>query len=196
MGGAQRRCDGSLAALTRIPLGATLDIDKPPGQRRRDGGMRREFALPDDHPAVVMIEDVAARMEMAWTARFEPLYLAQWWRPRGYVNPIVEVDLIVGGHWRIGQRDPEGNEFAFYGVFEEVDEPSVAVQTFVSELFAHIPTRLTTEFSRTPEGTQIVTTHEFPDEMSRRGALRLGVLERMSESSDHFDILLAQLQQR
>lgn len=158
--------------------------------------MRREFALPEERPQIVMIEHVAAPIDRAWVVRFEPLYIAQWWRPRGYVNPIVEVDLVPGGRWRIGQRDPQGNEFAFYGRFETVEEPRVAVQTFTSELFPHVPSTLTTEFAADSTGTTVTTTHETEDRTWLLGYLRMGALERMSESSDRYGRLLAQLKAR
>lgn len=155
--------------------------------------MRREFALPEERPAIVMTEEVAAPFERAWTARFEPLYLAQWWRPRGYVNPIVEVDLAPGGLWRIVQRDPQGNEFAFYGTFTEVEAPRLAVQTFISELFPDVVSTMETEFMATSQGTLVVTTHDLLTESNRAGYLRLGALERMSECSDGYERLLRQL---
>jgi uncharacterized protein YndB with AHSA1/START domain len=158
--------------------------------------MRRMFALPEEHPQIVMTEEVPAPIERAWVARFEPLYLAQWWRPRGYVNPIVEVDLAPGGRWRISQRDPQGNEFAFYGRFEVVEEPQIAVQSFTSELFPDVPSTLTTEFVSSSDGTVVTTTHEGPSMAWRRGYLRLGGLERMSESSDHYGRLLSQIKPR
>ncbi len=158
--------------------------------------MRREFSLPPDVPAIVMTEEFTYPLERAWTVRFEPLYVANWWRPRGYTNPIVEIDPVKGGAWRIAQRDPEGNEFSFYGVFDEVVPLVRTVQTFVSELFPDLPTTLTTEFSRTQAGTQVVTTHLYPSHDVRKGAVGLGTMERMAESSQRYDVLLAQLAAR
>jgi len=158
--------------------------------------MRRVFVLPEERPQIVMTEEVNAPIERAWIARFEPLYLAQWWRPRGYVNPIVEVDLVAGGQWRISQRDPQGNEFAFYGRFEIVEEPVLAVQSFTSELFPEVPSTLTTEFVSRSHGTTIITTHETETMAWRQGYLRLGALERMSESSDRYGKLLSQIKPR
>ncbi|NYI40057.1 SRPBCC domain-containing protein [Demequina lutea] len=155
--------------------------------------MRREFSLPAESPAIIMREAILHSVERAWTVRFEALYVAQWWRPKGYINPIVEIDPIQGGHWRISQRDPEGNEFSFYGVFTEVVPLVRTVQSYTSELFPELPTVLTTEFHATPEGTVVVSTHMYPDDVTRTGALRLGVIERMSESSDRYEELLSQL---
>ncbi len=158
--------------------------------------MRREFALPEERPVIVMTEEMPYPLERAWVARYEPLYLAQWWRPRGYSNPIVESDLMSGGLWRIVQRDPEGNEFAFYGQYEEVDAMESVVQTFVSELFPHLTTRLTTEFATTERGTLVVTTHDLLSDANRHGYMRMGALERMAESSENYDRLLTQLMSR
>jgi len=158
--------------------------------------MRREFSLPAELPAIIMREGTTYPLERAWTVRYEALYVAQWWRPNGYVNPIVEIDAVQGGHWRVSQRDPEGNEFSFYGVFTEVVPLVRTVQTYLSELFPHLPTVLTTEFHATPAGTVVVSTHVYPDDVTGTGALRLGVLERMSQSSDHYEELLSQLGSR
>ena len=158
--------------------------------------MRRGFSLPAEQPAIIMREGIHHPLERAWNVRFEALYVADWWRPQGYVNPIVEIDPVQGGHWRISQRDPEGNEFNFYGVFTEVLPLVRTVQSFTSELFPELPTVLTTEFHATPAGTVVVSTHVYPDDVTRTGALRLGVIERMSESSDRYEELLSQLGSR
>ena len=44
-----------------------------------------------------MTEEFSTPIEKAWTARFEPLYMAQRWRPIGYVDRMVEVDRVPGG---------------------------------------------------------------------------------------------------
>lgn len=140
-----------------------------------------------------MTELVTAPREQAWVARFEPLYVAQWFMPAGYTNPIVEIDHVDGGRWRVVQRDPEGNEFAFYGQFLTVEPNTLTVQTYVSELFPHITSHITTEFSDHFRGTRIVTTHAFAEEFHRRGYVRMGGMERMAEASVHYDRLLQKL---
>lgn len=158
--------------------------------------MRREFAIPDERPVVIMTEDLAFPVDRAWVARYEPLYLGQWWKPEGYTNPIVELDLEVGGQWRIVQRDPQGNSFSFYGAFEVVEPMSRTVQTLTSELFPDRQTRITTEFVETARGTLILTEHDLGDMPTRAGFLGLGALERMAETSENYEALLRQLSQR
>lgn len=158
--------------------------------------MRRTFSLPEDRSVIEMTETVQAPLERAWVARYEPLYVAQWWKPLGYSNPIVELDVVSGGRWRIAQRDPEGNEFAFYGTYTAVEPMRRTVQTFVSELFPNVTTHITTEFSEVARGTQIVTTHAFAQESERRGYVGMGGVERMAEASTLYDRLLTKLAQR
>jgi uncharacterized protein YndB with AHSA1/START domain len=155
--------------------------------------MRRTFALPDERSIIETTEVVASPREQAWVARFEPLYVAQWSMPMGYSNPIVEVDLVEGGRWRLVQRDPEGNEFAFYGQFLTVEPSERTVQTFVSELFPEVTSHVTTEFADHSRGTRIVTTHAFAEERERRGFVRMGGVERMAEASILYDRLLHKL---
>ena len=45
------------------------------------------------------------RVFRAWT---EPAELMRWWGPVGFTTPSAEVDLRVGGKYRIAMRRPDG----------------------------------------------------------------------------------------
>lgn len=66
------------------------------------------------------------RVFQAWT---QPESLTQWWGPRGYTNPVCEMDLCVGGRYRILMRDPAGAEYPVKGVFCEIEAPARLVMT-------------------------------------------------------------------
>jgi uncharacterized protein YndB with AHSA1/START domain len=51
----------------------------------------------------------------------EPDLLAQWWGPKGFTAPSLELDLCVGGRYRITMQPPEGDRFVLSGEFGEVD---------------------------------------------------------------------------
>jgi uncharacterized protein YndB with AHSA1/START domain len=53
----------------------------------------------------------------AWT---NPLHLARWWGPSGFTNPICEIDLRVGGTWRVVMRAPDGSEIHVTAVYREI----------------------------------------------------------------------------
>ena len=42
----------------------------------------------------------------AWADASE---LAQWWGPKGFTNPVCELDVRVGGAIRIQMRSPDGS---------------------------------------------------------------------------------------
>lgn len=60
----------------------------------------------------------------------EPEELAKWWGPHGFTAPSVEVDLRVGGRYRIAMQPPEGELFYLVGEFREVDPTARVVYTF------------------------------------------------------------------
>jgi len=56
--------------------------------------------------------------------------LAKWWGPRGFTAPSIELDLRVGGSYRIAMQPPDGELFHLTGVFREVDPPCRLAYTF------------------------------------------------------------------
>jgi uncharacterized protein YndB with AHSA1/START domain len=56
--------------------------------------------------------------------------LARWWGPKGFSAPTVELDLRVGGHYRILMQPPQGDAFFLTGEFREVDAPATLTYTF------------------------------------------------------------------
>jgi uncharacterized protein YndB with AHSA1/START domain len=56
--------------------------------------------------------------------------LARWWGPRGFTAPNVDVDLRVGGRYRIAMQPPDGDPFELIGEYLEVDPPVRLAYTF------------------------------------------------------------------
>ena len=52
-----------------------------------------------------------------WT---DPKHLAEWFGPKGFTNPICEVDPRVGGRIHVVMRSPWDSEHPMEGVFREV----------------------------------------------------------------------------
>jgi uncharacterized protein YndB with AHSA1/START domain len=67
---------------------------------------------------------------LVFKALTEPDELAKWWGPHGFTIPSIELDLRVGGNYRIAMQPPEGELFYLQGEFLEVDPPSRLVYTF------------------------------------------------------------------
>ena len=79
--------------------------------------IRRTYPVP---PSVVF---------KAW---IDPKQLANWWGPKGFTNPVCEVDARVGGAWRIVMRAPDGAEYPCGGVYREIVEPHRLVFTNIA----------------------------------------------------------------
>jgi uncharacterized protein YndB with AHSA1/START domain len=56
----------------------------------------------------------------AWT---DAAQLAQWWGPKGFINPVCEIDARVGGALRIHMRGPDGSIYPMKGEFREIAPP-------------------------------------------------------------------------
>ncbi|MGZ4314715.1 MAG: SRPBCC family protein [Gaiellaceae bacterium] len=77
-----------------------------------------------------MRRTLPARRSRVFNALTEPDELAKWWGPNGFTAPGVEVDLRVGGTYRIAMQPPEGALFYLVGEFREVDPPARLSYTF------------------------------------------------------------------
>jgi uncharacterized protein YndB with AHSA1/START domain len=66
---------------------------------------------------------VAAPAEVVFRAWIEPKHLAEWWGPKGFTNPVCEVDARVGGVIRVDMRTPNGLVHPMVGRFVEIDRP-------------------------------------------------------------------------
>jgi uncharacterized protein YndB with AHSA1/START domain len=87
---------------------------------QRETATERELVLTRvfDAPRELLFE--------AWT---DAAHLAQWWGPRGFTNPVCELDVRPGGAIRITMRGPDGRDYPMEGVFREIVEPERLVFT-------------------------------------------------------------------
>ena len=112
------------------------------------------------------------RVFRAWTT---PEEIKRWKGPGERTAPLVEVDLRVGGAYRVHMRAPDGSEARLVGVYREVDPPKKLVYTWRWETSPEMgETLVTVEFLERGRATEVVLTHElFPtDEV--RGKHQLG----------------------
>ena len=70
------------------------------------------------------------RPERAFEACAEAGRLAEWWGPAGFTAPRVDLDVQVGGQYRIEMQPPDAAAFHLRGEFLEVDPPRRLAYTF------------------------------------------------------------------
>jgi len=71
-----------------------------------------------------------ASRSLVFKAHIDPGELAKWWGPKGFTAPNVQLDVRVGGSYRIAMQPPGGDLFCLSGEFREVDPPSRLAYTF------------------------------------------------------------------
>ena len=96
----------------------------------------------------------------AWT---KSEALRQWWCPEGWSPADIEIDLRVGGAFRIGMRRSSGGEPVYVcGHFLEVRPPERLIYTWRWEnAFEGMPeTRVTVHFADRGAATDLLLIHE------------------------------------
>jgi uncharacterized protein YndB with AHSA1/START domain len=111
----------------------------------------------------------AERVFRAWT---QPAALREWWCPPGWIAGDVEIDLRVGGLYRIVMRRCDGaREIAVRGRFLEIRPPNRLAFTWLWEgAFGTGPeTKIVLELRQVAEITELVLRHEdFADADARQ----------------------------
>ena len=97
------------------------------------------------------------RLFAAWT---DPKQLIAWWGPVGVTCIGPEVDLRVGGRYRIGNRLPDGKELWIVGTFEAIDRPRLLTYSWLIEGAPGDAERVTVRFEARGKATEVVVTHE------------------------------------
>jgi uncharacterized protein YndB with AHSA1/START domain len=109
------------------------------------------------------------RVFRAWTT---PEELMRWHAPVGYTCTCAEIDLRVGGRYRIGMKGADGVERIASGTYREIDPPRRLSYSWHWEKPERTDlgdSSLTIECLPHGTGTELVLTHEgFLTEDARR----------------------------
>lgn len=140
-----------------------------------------------------------ADRELVFDAWTNPIHLARWWGPQGFSNPICEVDLRVGGKWRVVMRAPDGSEIPFTAVYREVVPlvrlvfSSVAKDAAGNSVLEGVTTVLFEDF----HGQTKLTVRARAKALVPEAVIRLGgMYEGWSSSLDRLMAEIASIQER
>src|SRR5438067_1410990 len=114
-----------------------------------------------------IIDAPAEQLFEAWT---EPERLKRWWGPHPVTCVDAEIDLRVGGLYRIANQFPDGRLLWIFGEFEVVDPPHKLVYTWHVDPQLQISERVTVQFELRGDATEVIVTHErIPNVATRNG---------------------------
>lgn len=149
-----------------------------------------------DRQEIVITREFDAPRELVFSAYTDPKLYVQWLGPRRLAMTLEIFEPVTGGKWRYIQKDPEGNEYRFHGVFQEVLVPARIISTFEFEGLAetgHV-TLDTMTFEALPDGrTKLTTRSVFQSVEDRDGMLRSGVERGINDSYSRLDEVLERL---
>ncbi len=137
-----------------------------------------------------MSRDFNAPRELVFKACTDPALLAQWWGQKSTTTTVDKLEPRMGGLWRFIERDADGQEYAFRGVFHEVTPPERLVYTFEFEpMPGHILLE-TIEFEEHDGKTRVIDTSVFQSVEDRDGMIASGMEGGAEESWDQLEELL------
>jgi len=140
---------------------------------------------------IVMTRVFDAPRAMVFKAFTEAKAIEQWWGPRWLTNTVERMEARQGGVWRIVQRDVNGREYAFHGVFHESCGPERLVRTFEYEGTPGKVVLETVAFERLGDRTRVTTQSVFQSVADRDGMMTSGAELGARESFERLAELLA-----
>jgi uncharacterized protein YndB with AHSA1/START domain len=121
---------------------------------------RRPEATNDGTLRLVVRRTIAVPAEVLFRAWTEPEQLVKWWGPPPAHRSHAEVDLRVGGKYRIANAFPDGTTLWLAGEFERILPPHELVFTWRVEGAPGREERVTVRFDGKGSATEVVVTHE------------------------------------
>ena len=149
-------------------------------------------ADPGKHD-IRMWRDFDAPRELVFRAFTDPDLVPRWWGPHSVTTTVDQMEVRKGGIWRYIQRDDNGNEFIFSGVYHDIVTPERIVFTFEFEgLPGHVLLETVT-FEDYEGKTRITDSSVFQTVKDRDGMIQAGMERGAEESWERFEELIKRL---
>ena len=152
------------------------------------------ITAPEGVPFIDIEREFDAPVAAVFRAHAEPDLIKQWLGPNGYEMDIEHFDFTSGGGYRYVQRNPEGQEFAFNGVFHVVRENDFAIQTFEFEGFPDVVSIESLTFEDLGNGRTRLRAHAvYPTLEARDGMIASNMEVGVVEGYERLDKVAASL---
>jgi uncharacterized protein YndB with AHSA1/START domain len=157
---------------------------------------KTEFIAEPGKQEIIVRRVFNAPRDLVFKTYLDPKLRAEWWGPRNLTTNVEMIEARSGGRWRIVQRDPEGNEFAFHGVYHDVVPPERLIETFEWEGMPGHVNFNTATLEEIDGKTRVTNRIVFQSVEDRDGMVGSGMHEGMEEGFERFDELLERLQRQ
>ncbi|MFZ0736287.1 MAG: SRPBCC family protein [Candidatus Acidiferrales bacterium] len=151
-----------------------------------------QVTLPSDRE-IAMTRVFDAPRRLVFDAVTNPALVKQWLLgPPGWLMPICEIDLRVGGAYRYLWRSTEGAEMGARGVFREIVPPEKLVSTEkFDEPWYPGEALLTTVLAEQGGKTTLTLTVLYESREARDAVLKTGMKDGVAMSYDRLAAFLA-----
>ena len=151
------------------------------------------LTTPSDREIVITRMFDAPR-ELVFKAITDPTLIPRWWGPRRYETIVDKMEPRVGGTWRFINKDADGNEFAFNGVYREIVPPERVVQTFEFEPMPGHVSVDTMTLEEVDGKTKLTSRSLFDSREDRDGMMQSDMESGVRETYDRFEELVQEIQ--
>jgi uncharacterized protein YndB with AHSA1/START domain len=143
-------------------------------------------------PFLEMVREFDAPRERVWQAATDPALVVQWLGPSRNEMRIEHWDVRPGGSYRYVHITPDSAEQGFHGVYHQVVENELAIQTFEWEGAPNQVAIESVHYEDLGGRTRLTTRSVFPSVESLELAVSTGMEYGMRESMERLDALVAE----
>jgi uncharacterized protein YndB with AHSA1/START domain len=128
----------------------------------------RQAAKSADLPRLSIRRFYPVAPGKVWRAWTDPQALSRWFGP-GEPDSVTsaELDVRIGGRYRIAFLAPDGVEHVAAGVYQQVVENRRLVFSWTRHGMPELTSQVTIELRPVSGGTELSFLHEFPDVAAR-----------------------------
>jgi uncharacterized protein YndB with AHSA1/START domain len=174
---------GMMIDMTRAGWSGSFDKLAEVLEEEKPGAPKTRLIAEPGKQEAAIIRIFDAPRERLFKAYTDPKLITQWWSPKRFTIIVDKMDVKPGGVWRILNRDTEGKEYGFHGVYHEVS-PSRLVYTFEFEgMPGHVLLGIVT-FEDRDGRTKVTEKSVFESVWDRDGMLKSGMEEGGPETMD------------
>jgi len=122
----------------------------------------------------------------AWTL---PNHIRHWWGCDGSSISVCEIDLRIGGAWKIIMQMSDGSDHPFRGVYHEIapGERLVYSECYDVPQIGSPEWLTTVTFEEVDDGTRLIHTIRHRSRQARDGHLQAGMETGAIQSLHHLD---------
>ena len=143
---------------------------------------------------IVLSRLLDAPRELVFAVWTDPKQIVQWWGPRGFTNPVCELELRVGGRILIHMRAPDGTVYPMTGTFREIMPPERLVFSAIVEDVAGralLEGLVTVTFEEQSGKTKITVREKAVALVAVAGPMLDGMEKGWAQSLNRLDALVA-----